>query len=401
MVNDPDITSTAGKVYYPRARVLWGDGGWTTPEVVPTIELPWLLSVQVQKTLWHTSDRFQCTFALFGDENYSYQFWAKRPKMIVSVEVAFDEATPQGRVVYRPWTPLIRGFVQTIKQDVIKGVVTIDGIDIGGTFSARHENSSDQEKTVRDKVQEICDNAHIEVVIDEEFNVIHGSEYNNEKTHQTTGVNSGEITGKDALTKLADHYGATHFVDEQGVYHFLFKPVGETWTINAPTPIFLGGASRHQPSNFTELSFEHYLMFSEHEPSIIAVNINTQKKTGERHVIGVGTEIAPVLMDVSQHSPEDAKKIASNHLKSYIGKEWTFDMVTSDPTWIDFKAIDLITVKGTNSDNDGPYRLDSIEYQLDAKRGFSVNVKGAVGRDIAGEVIPAGGEADPTGGAPT
>jgi hypothetical protein len=396
MVNDPNITSTSGKVYFPMARVLWGDGGWKDPSVVPTNgPLPWLLSIQVMRNGWNTAATFTCTFALFGDPNYSYTFWGNLSRMTVSVEVAFDEATPQGRVQYRDWTPLIRGFVMNIKQDVVKGIVKITGTDLGGTFNARHHIVSDQEQTVTDSIQAMCTEAKIQCEIDGHFNVTYGNQYKDEKTHQTLGMSSREINSRDQIVKLADDFGATHYIDPQGVYHFLWQPVGATWTINAPTPNFLTGAARHNPSNFVSLTFEHDLMKADGTPTAKGVLIDTQKKSGATITVPENNDddALPILMDVSQHSPEDALLHMSSHLAAAMGKEWMFDMVTADPTWVDFDVTDVITVQGTNSDNDGPYRCDSIEYSLDAKRGFSVNVKGTIGKDA-----PGGGDISEGGG---
>lgn len=395
VANDPVATATDGRVYFPAARVFWVDAGYANPNE-PPVDLigPWPISVEVQKSLWHHSDRFQCEFPLFADPAFSYNFWGQKDRMIISVEVMFDQATPQGRTNFIPWTPIIRGYVDTIKGDVTKGVVTIKGRSVDAIFGDTKYNDSMTNEAVAATIQKFCDDHGFELDVDDNGE-IHGRKWGDDKDHSTMGQMSRQLNQKDMIASLADRFGYTVWMTPDAVLHFKKTDTLErkSWQINCPAPDIFQGAARHKPSNFDRLSFEHHLAIADASPTILSVNIDHQTKEGfvYRYPEGATDEKKREFMTQGEQlTQEDQQIAAQNKFLNLIGKEWDMDCTLGDPTWVLFEMIDEINIQGTNSTFDGPYLLDVITYQLDARHGWKVHVKGKVGRP-ATEVQNAGG----------
>lgn len=389
----PELSSTDGEVFFPRARVMWAQGGLKEPTTDAVEEIPWLLSINVHKTKHSTISSFQCTFALFGQEDASYAFWGNIDSMIVRVEIAFDQATDNGRVLFRDWTPLIHGIVQNIKQDVTRGIVTIQGLEIPAVFAATHIINAYTTPNVKETLTQIIEAHGFVADVDGALDVTHGIERLDEKAYQSLGMASREINERDLIAKLKNDFDIEIWLDKDGkTIHAIINPdAPNTWVINCPTPTFLDGAARHHPSNFTKLIFDHNLILAQAGGAnqMVGTCLNTQNK--ECTVIRypdnatVGPNATLVMMPFDGHSVEDAHTHAKGHLLNYIGREWTVEWHTSDPRIIDFDVNDLVVVQGTNSANDGPYALDYIEFSLDTRGGFRSVFHGIIGRDIGGE----------------
>lgn len=397
--NDPTTTSTAGKVYYPMMRVLYTtDGGYLNPTAaaIDPIE-PWPISINVQKSLWHHADRFQCEFPLFADEAFSYSFWGQVPRMIVSVEVSFDEATPQGRVPFIPWTSLIRGMVDVVSADVTKGVVSIRGRSVDSVFGDTRYNDSMLNETVADTVRRlVVDNHGFDLDIDDNGE-IHGRIWGDDKDHSTLGIMSREINERDMLSRLANQFGYAFWLDADATVHFKKKPLdGEVWFINCPTPDFLGSVDRHKPSNFDTIKFEHNLIWSDLDAKVTASGVDVLTKEGRISVYpDTDTDEKKRLFQhlADQIDQDDLDAAAKNSFETIIGREWVLDATLADPTWVFFDMADNVNVQGTNSTFDGPYLMDVITYRLDARHGWSTNLKCKVGKpsgDLTAENIGGG-----------
>ena len=385
VANDPVATATDGKVYFPAARVFWVDAGYANPTAVPTDLIgPWPISIEVQKSLWHHSDRFQCEFPLFADPAFSYNFWGQKDRMIVGIEVMFDQATGQGRTNFIPWTRILTGYVQTIKGDVTKGIVTIKGCSIEKIFGDTKYNDSVTNETVAETIGKFCDEHGFGKDIDD-GGEIHGRKWSDDKDHSSVGQMSRQLTQKDMISSLADRYGYYTWMTADAVLHF--KKIDTTqrksWQITCPTPDIFQGAARHKPSNFDRLSFEHHLDIADSNPTVVSANVDTQTKQGfvYRYPEGATEEKKKeFLMQAEQMSQEDQQIATKNRFLNLIGKEWDMDCTLGDPNWVYFEMIDEINIQGTNSTFDGPYLLDSIVYQLDSRHGWKVHIKGKVGR---------------------
>lgn len=385
MVNDPNFDSVQGRVYFPRARFFYNpDGGLQNPTAEATTEIPCLLQIHVNRNRFFTSDRFKAVFALFGDPNFSYTFWGQLQSMSVRIEMAFDEATVGGaRTVFRDWTSVFHGIADKIEQNVVKGTVTVTGRSLDAVYNDNHAIYSFNEATAKQVIEDLAAKYGFTPVVDDGLDVTFGREQNDEKTHQTLGIMSRQVNEKDIIQYLCTHFGAVFYMQDTEL-HAHINPEAEQWIINAPTPDFLGNVAKHKPSNFTNLIFEHNLVYSSQAHQIVATWINPGKKEG-------GTIKSPQDADVpegvQQHqmtieatSQEDAQTKADNAYVDYIGREWTLEWETSNPELIDIKPTDRLFVQGTNSTNDGLYALDSWEFYLDSKSGFRAVIHGAVGK---------------------
>lgn len=376
-----ELSSTDGRVFYPRARVLWGDGGSSDVTVTPDAVLPWCLSIQVQRSQWYTSDRAKLEFSLFADPDFSYTFWGQVPRMVVDVQIAVDIATATGRIEYRPYTSVWRGFIDKIEQDVTKGIVTIHGRELLAVLNDEHQIDTHTNQHVKEVLEEMLKGKGFIPHVDDILDVPFGRIYNDEQAEQEPGEGK---TPADLYAKLAQAYNIHRRIEGLDVY-LEVNPVNDVWLINCPTPDFTQDhVPKHKPSNFTKLKFEHNLQFSEHSHQMWGVWVHGQFKEGAtfKHPDEDLPNVKPHIVTVAGQSAEQAKQTVENHYKTFIGREWMLDWETSDPRIIDMKVHDTLNVQGTHSTNDGPYNIDSYEFQLDFKRGFRATIKGAVGKTL-------------------
>lgn len=366
-------------------QVLWGVGSILNPTAAAAEVLPYLLSIDVRKTLYDTTDTFECTFALFGESDASYSFWGNLTGMVVKIQLSCDMATPNGRVPFIGWTTILNGIVNNIKQDAFKGIVTITGRDLAAVFNDFHLNQTYTEADVGDTLAAIISDHGFKPDVTDVNGKTFGVQRNDEKNYQTLGTASRELREADLMSKLKNDYGAVAWLDPDGVtYHVNVAPTGEQWIINVPPPVFLGGATQLPPANWEKLSFNHNLLYAIGANSVVGARTHSQEKVGEviayPEGAALGSDSMPVMLDFHGLTTEDAHEYAENHLKNYIGKEWTFDWETGDPALLNFKVTDTFLIQGTNSLTDGPYGLDSIQYNLDAKRGLRFLIKGKAGQ---------------------
>lgn len=379
--NNSAAAAVQGKVYYPRARFFSGPGDIQHPTVPATDEIPWLIGIETRKSMWATSDRFRATFSLFGDKNFSYEYWGNVPGMTVDIQLAFDEATPQGRVLFRDWTSIFRGVADKIEQDCVKGIVTVTGRDLGGVFNSSMQTAAYQEADIAETLTALAAKYGFKTEIGGEFAGTFGRNYNDEKSHQSLGMASRQVNDRDMIEWLNTHRGGTWWMDGDTL-HCAVNPEGDVWEIDCFPPDFLPGAARHKPANFTNLRFEHNLEFTiQHQ--VVGIRTAGNEKVGEKIPFppnaAVGEDFQH-LMSVDGKNTEDAKTFIEGQYHEYIGREWLVEWETSDPTLIDMHPTDTLFVNGPLG-NGGKYFMDFFEHHCDSRRGYRCIVHGKIGRD--------------------
>ena len=154
-------------------------------------------------------------------------------------------------------------------------------------------------QTMQDVLIKLAATHGYNVVFDGDYTATFGRFQNDEKTHQTVGMGSKQISQTDMVKLLVDqlpggHVMPDHTTDDTIVYSI--DPNVNQWTVNAPQPDIGGGRALHEPSNFTSLKFEHNLAFTAfHQVAVVRENGGQQQAGGQGSIQNAGDTDARMI----------------------------------------------------------------------------------------------------------
>lgn len=376
MSDSNDGLALDGHIWKPRAQILMGPGGDFDVGSPPQDVIPWCLSFRVQKRNWFSAGRIEATFALWGNPDFAPDFWALNNSINIDVRVEFLNSDTGDSSFHT----LIRGIVDKIEMDMVRGKVKVTGRDFFSFLTDTRVVMSKDEMRIKDVVREYAALHGLTPVFDDgvdgDYGRVQGAD--DKLDWASLGDLAPQLTKADLLCSFAQQTGASMFVEGTNLY-FITHPDGEAYPLVAPQPTYEGGVTRLSPTNATGLSLEHDLVLAGHNHQFyLAVN-RTDLAQNNVYKAGEDGEDGKTIVHGTQWAnkkDEHASDTAQHQLDELMAHEFKIDWTVAGPQLVDMTLRDVINFSGTNSPWDGEYMVDTIEHSLDFRRGFNTHVTG-------------------------
>lgn len=309
-----------------------------------------------------SADCFRVAIALGPDGWADAKFWSSRVNMIVDVQLSLDGG--------ESFSSVIQGTVDTVEIEPIAGDVRIRGRD----FTSALIEAPTQETFANRTASEIATmlayrHGLVPSVIPTTTPV--GRFYQNDHESITLNSLSRVTTEWDLLVFLAQQENCDVYVRGNSLY---FQPMVDPSAISCVL----------QPSDLIEIRLERSLMLAQ-EIQVAVKSWNTQQQAAfVEQVSGTVTATtsgsSPLTASARQYvlicpnlTPDKASAVATQRLNELVRHERTIDF--SMPGELVLTPRNVILLRGTGTDFDQAYYVESLDRKFGIRTGFVQQVR--------------------------
>lgn len=367
-----------------RPRMLVEIGGLDPCDIfippAPTLQAKYAKSIVIQKQNTYGADRFKCVCALGPDQDYA--FWAELQGCSLNLKLKYEGDVANG---VGDWIQIFRGVADDIDVDCVRGEVIISGRNnaaplIDAQMKAGTYNNMSKEDVIRNLAAEHGLNVEFgDAPPEGDF----GKEVHDQYSHQAFGAQTTDIKKIDVIGRIAQDSGRTCYVKGDTLYMHKATKFERFYCLAPVREYDESGKICHLgPSNSTSLRFNHNFLLIKynvvqgvhHDHHSTEVNLYKYPENA-----CAAAAASPSVIYLDNKNADDAQKQVIAYAQQRQGFEWTVEWTTTGPEILDIEVVDRITVFGTNSNFDGPYKIYSIEHNISFERGLTTTITGKWG----------------------
>ena len=345
------------------------DGG-TTPTQTSAVPMDGVVSVEIDANNQYEASTWKIEANLDPLYKLNANWWSNQSKVIVTIQVGFEDQTGQFSGV---WTPLI-GIVDDYEINLDESSITLTGRDLSALLIDTKTAETYSNNTASEIVTTIAQQQGLTPVVTS-TTAIAGSYYQIDTTTTGLGAFSHEMTQWDLLIYLAQQAGFDMFVDG---WNLVFQPKASTNDNPYVVEWWMGDDGIPQ-SNVIGLKLQHSLTLAKGVSVTIKSHSTVTGKTvtaraqdpDYKSSYGDGTQ--DYVFYVPNLSSQAAQDLANQryaditrHLRTIC-----FDM----PADSALSPRGVILLSGTQTAFDGCYYPDRINMTLSVSDGFMASVE--------------------------
>ena len=365
-------TITQPVVRAPRLRVMFGG-----------TEIPGAVNASVRINNWYQADDFDIGFALYADPDFGPLWWSQQTDMLVDIQIGYAS----GESI--TWASILVGAVENIEIHPTTGSVTVNGKDLVIRFVQSKIQEAFQNQTSSEIVA-ILAGRHGMTANATATTTLAGTYWQQDHSNITLGQFSRQTSEWDLMTALAKYEGFDLYV-EGTVLHFhpATTPDAPQWAVDWKPPTVANRSSYGQASNVNNLRMQRSLTLAR-DIEVVVKSWHSKKGSAfSKTVRSVGTKSASPGKAANQTGfaantqryvyviPNLTEDQALKRAQSILTDLSRHERVISwaEPGELTLTPRSLAMLRGTGTDFDQTYFIDSIERRIAHGEGFTMHVR--------------------------
>jgi phage protein D len=356
----------------PRLRVLFGGK-----------EIPGAMSASVRVNNWYQADDFDLTFALYADRGFDAAWWSDQTDMLVDIQIGYEAG---GSVA---WKSMLIGAIENVEIYLSTGRVSVNGKDLAVRLIQAKTQETFQNQTASEIVATLA-GRHGMTANATATTTLAGTYWKQDHSTSALGQFSRQTSEWDLLTTLARYEGFDLYV-EGTVLHF-HPPVasdGPQWAVDWSPPQTADRVSYGQASNVNNLRLQRSLTLAR-DIEVAVRSWHSGKGAGfTKTVRAIGAKSASAGKAANQSGfaantqryvyviPNLTEDQALKKAQALLADLSKFERVISwaEPGQLVLTPRNMAILRGTGTNFDQSYYIDSIERRIAFEEGFTMHIR--------------------------